>query len=136
MLGLGATLINNDKIIAFTSKSLSDAESWYANIESELLQWYLVVKDSTHVYRKEFWIESDHKSLENIQNKNIAQTLPRLQRVSLRLQPYDAKIIYSQGIDMKIPDYLLRTQPTQVEEIELDLSIHTVNISAQKQTDL
>ena len=35
-------------------------------------QWYLVAKDSTHVYRKEFQIESDHKPLKNIQNKNFA----------------------------------------------------------------
>ena len=37
---------------------------------------------------------------------------------------------------MEIPDYLWKTQPTQGEEIELDQSIHTVNISAQKQADL
>ena len=37
---------------------------------------------------------------------------------------------------MKIPDNFLRTQPTQGEEIEVDLHIHTVNISAQKQVDL
>ncbi len=37
---------------------------------------------------------------------------------------------------MKIPDYFSRTQPTQGEEIELNLSIHTVNISEQKQVDL
>ena len=54
----------------------------------------------------------------------------------LKLQPYDAKIIYRPGIDMKIPDFLLRTQPTQGEEIKLKLNIHTVNVSAQKQADL
>ena len=37
---------------------------------------------------------------------------------------------------MKLPDYLSRTQPTQGEEVELYLSIHIVNISAQKQEDL
>ena len=54
----------------------------------------------------------------------------------LRLQPYNTKIIYRSGIEMKITDYLTRTKPTRGEEIELDLSIHTVNISAQKQADL
>ena len=37
---------------------------------------------------------------------------------------------------MKIPDYLSKIQPTQGEEIELDVTIYTVNISAQKQIDL
>ena len=36
---------------------------------------------------------------------------------------------------MKVPDYLSRIQPTQGEEIELDLNIRTINISAQKQID-
>ena len=48
----------------------------------------------------------------------------------LRLKPYDAKITYRPGIEIKIPDYLI--QQTQSEEIELDLNIHTVNVSAQK----
>ena len=51
------------------------------------------------------------------------------------LVPHNSKIIYRPGIEMKIPDYLSRTQPTQSEEIELDLIMHTVNI-AQKQADL
>ena len=37
---------------------------------------------------------------------------------------------------MKIPDYFSKKQPTQGGEISLDLNIHTVNISAQKQVDL
>ena len=98
MLGLGATLINDNKIVAFALR--------YTNID---WQWYLVAIDSTHVYEKEFRIESDHKPLENIQNQNIAQAPPRLQRMLLRLQPYDAQIMYRPGIEMKIPDYLLRT---------------------------
>ena len=37
---------------------------------------------------------------------------------------------------MRTPDYLSRTQPTQGEEIELDLTIHTVDITVQKQIEL
>ena len=48
ILGLGATLTNDNKIIAFSSKRQSDAESRYENIERESYwQWYLVEKDST-----------------------------------------------------------------------------------------
>ena len=54
----------------------------------------------------------------------------------LRLQPYDVKITYRPRIEMKIPDYFSRIQPTQGKEIEIDLNIHIVDISAQKQADL
>ena len=136
ILGLGATLINDYTIIAFASKRLSVAKLWYANIERELLAVVFgCERFHTYVYGKESQIESDYKPLENIQNKNIAQASPRLQTMLLRLQPYVAKIIYRPGIDMKIPDYLLKTQPAQGVEIESVLSIHTVNISAQKQVD-
>ena len=137
MSGLGATLINDNKIVAFASKRLTDTESRYANIERELLAVVFgCERFHTYVYGKEFQIESDHKPLENIQNKNIAQTPPRLQRMLLRLQPYDAQILYKPGKKMRIPDYLSRTHPTQGEEIELDLTIHTVEITVQKQIEL
>ena len=93
MSGLGAMLINDNKIVAFASKRLTDTESRYANIERELLAVVFgCERFHTYVYRKEFQIESDHKPQENIQNKNIAQAPPRLQRMLLRLQPYDAQI--------------------------------------------
>ena len=126
---LGATLIND--------KRLMDTESRYANIERELLAVVFgCERFHTYVYGKEFQMESDQKPLENMQNKNIAQAPPRLQRMLLRLQPYDAQILYKPSKEMRIPDYLSRTQPTQGEEIELDLTIHTVDITVQKQTEL
>ena len=137
MSGLGATLINDNKIVAFASKRLTDTESRYANIERELLAVaFGCERFHRYVYRKEFQIESDHKPLENIQNKNIAKALPRLQRMLLRLQPYDAQILYKPGKEMRIPDFLSRIQPTQGEKIELDLTIHTVDITVQKQIEL
>ena len=116
MSGTGATLINDNKIVAFGSKRLTDTESRYANIERELQAVVFgCERFHTYVYGKEFQTESDHKPLENIQNKNIAQAPPRLQRMLLRLQPYDAQILYKPGKEIRIPDYLSRTQPTQGE---------------------
>ena len=94
MSGLGATLINDNKIVAFDSKRLTDTESRYTNIERELLAVVFgCERFHTYIYGKEFQIESDHKPLENIQNKNIAQAPPRLQRMLLRLQPYNAQML-------------------------------------------
>ena len=121
MLGLGATLINDNKIIAFVSKKLTDAETRYANIE--------------RVHIEKIPDQMRPQPFENILNKNVAQAPPRLQGMLLRLQLYDTKNIYEPGKEMNIPDYLLRIQPTQSEEIELGLTIHTADITVKKQND-
>ena len=89
--GLGACLIqqhkSKDQLIAFTSKSLTDAETRYANIERELLaivfacQWF-----STYLLGRSFVAESDHKPLGMIAMKNLANAPPCLQRMLLELQ--------------------------------------------------
>ena len=83
-LGLGAALIqvqpaepDKERVIAFASKSLSDVETRYANIERELLAVVFgVEKFHTYLYGSEFTVESDHKPLESIVSKNLAQAPP------------------------------------------------------------
>ena len=60
-----------------------------------------------------FTVESDHKPLENIQYKSMANTPPRLQRMMLRLQPYDYNIVYRPGREMVLADALSRLDPTR-----------------------
>ena len=63
--GLGAVLLQDKKPIVYTSKSLTDAEKRYANIERELLAVVFgAERFHTYVYGKEFTVESDHKLLE------------------------------------------------------------------------
>ena len=97
--GLGACLIQKhnreDQPIAFASKSLTDEETRYANIERELLaiifvcQWF-----STYLLGRGFIAESDHKPLEMIAMKNLTNVPPCLQRMLLELQRYDVTIKY------------------------------------------
>ena len=92
-----------DQPIAFASKSLTDAETRYANIERELLaivfacQWF-----STYLLGRSFVAESDHKPLEMIAMKNLANAPPRLQRMLLELQKYDVTIKYRPGKEMQL----------------------------------
>ena len=89
--GLGAALIQIDpvhpqkeRIVAFASKSLSEVESRYANIERKLLAFVFgIEKFHTYVFGSNVLVESDHKPLETIVLKNIAQAPPRLQRILL-----------------------------------------------------
>ena len=96
--GLGAVLMQDSQPIAFASKSLTDTEARYANIERELLAVvYACERFHTYLYGKPFVVHSDHKPLEMIQLKNLHAAPPRLQRMLLHLQNYDVTIRYRPG---------------------------------------
>ena len=130
MIGLGAALIQCGKPIAFASKALTPTESRYANIERELLAVVFgLEKFHTYVYGKPLIVYSDHKPLENIIEKPLNMAPPRLQRMLLRIQPYDVEVKYRPGKDMIYADYLSRVGPTPGPSIELEQAIHMVQIS-------
>ena len=89
--GLGACLIQKhnreDQPIAIASKNLTDMETRYANIERELLAIvFACQRFSTYLLGRSFTAESDHKPLEMIAMKNLANAPPHLQRMLLELQ--------------------------------------------------
>ena len=97
--GLGACLIQKhngeDQPIAFARKSLTDAETRYANIERELLGIVFACQHfSTYLLGRSFIAESDHKLLEMIAMKNLVNAPPHLQRMLLELQRYHVTIKY------------------------------------------
>ena len=82
--GLGATLIQNDGPVTFASKALTPTEQRYANNERELLACVFGAECfRTYVFGRHFTIESDHKSLEQISMKNLADAPVCLQRMLL-----------------------------------------------------
>lgn len=101
MKGVGAALTQEGRPIAFASKSLTDTEHRYANIEREMLAVvYACEKFHTFVFGRSFTILSDHKPLEMITLKNLGAAPPRLQRLLLRLQGYDMTVKYKPGKEM------------------------------------
>ena len=82
--GLGVCIIQDNKPIAFTSKSLIDTETWYANIERELLAIIFGCEEfHTYLYIRSFVVETDHKPLEMICLKNLISAPVHLQRMLL-----------------------------------------------------
>ena len=137
--GIGAALTQEDKPIAFASKALTEAEKRYANIERELLAVvYGCERFHTYIFGKKFIVETDHKPLEQIQKKNLANTPPRLQRMMLRLQQYDVEIIYKPGKEMVLPDMLSRLKPTSADHqaVDLEQSIYAVQFSSERLEEL
>ena len=124
--GLGACLIQKhngeDQPIAFASKSLTDVETWYANIERELLAIvFACQRFSTYLLGRSFIAESNHKLLEMIAMKNLANVPPHLQRMLLELQRYDVTIKYRPGEQMQLADTLSHCPARASMEIKLDL---------------
>ena len=79
-IGLGAALLQNGKPIAFASKALTETECRYANIEREMLAAVFGAdRFHTYIYGQSFTIKSDHKLLESISRKNLADTSAWLQ---------------------------------------------------------
>ena len=122
--GLGACLIQDGKPIAFASKSLTGAESRYANIERELLAVvFACIRFNTYLQGRRFTVQSDHKPLEMIHLKSMHNAPPRLQRMLLQLQKYDMKIEYKPGSEMLLADALSRCPARYSQEIKLDLRV-------------
>ena len=73
-------------------------------------------------------IESDHKLLESISRKNLADMHTWLQCMMLHLQGYELTICYCPGKEMVIPDTLSRFNPWPGPDFPLDMAIHHAHI--------
>ena len=124
--GLGAALFQNNKPIAFASKALTPAETRYANIERELLAVvYGCEKIHSYLYGRSFVAKTDHHLLEQIYKKNLMQAPPRLQRMLLRLQPFDCVIKYLPGREMVTANALSRLLPLDEFEVpDMNVKVH------------
>ena len=115
---------------------LTPTEQRYANNERELLTCVFgAERFQTYVFSRHFMIESDHKSLEQISMKNLADAPLHLQRMLLQLQDYDFTIKYHPGEEMAVADTLSRYSPADTPEILLDISVNHVYINAEKKRD-
>ena len=68
--GLGAALLQDSKPTAFASKTVTDVETRYANIECKCLSVCFGLENyHTYVYVQHITVQNDHKPLEMIQKK-------------------------------------------------------------------
>ena len=127
--GLSVALLQNNRPIAFASKTLTDVETRYANIERECLSvCYGLEKFHTCIYGKHITVQNNHKLLEMIQRKPIHTAPPRLQCMLLHLQKYNYTIQYIPGQNMVLADRLSRfPSPHDKLPIEFYQNIHALN---------
>ena len=106
-VGLGGILTQDNHILSYTSRSLTEVESRYSQTEREALAivWACEHFDMYTNGAQHFTVITDHKPLENIWQKT--NPTPRIQRWGLRLQPYKFTISYQPG-SSNPSDYLSR----------------------------
>ena len=116
----------------FASKTLTDVETRYANIERECPSMcFGLEKLHTYTYGKQVIVQNNHKTLEMIQRKPIHAAPPRLQCILLRLQKYDYTVQYIPGNDMVFTDRLSRFPSCKNSiPIELHQNIQTINFNS------
>ena len=111
LLGYGAAILQDGKVIEYASRSLTRTErDTFSNIERELMGVvFALERFHQYVYAKsDVTVETDHKPLINIRRKSLMNAPKRLQRLLLRLQPYDVSMVYKPGSQMFIGDTLSR----------------------------
>ena len=113
--GLGAVLLqqldSQWKPIAFASRSMSDTEKRYAQIEKEALaSTWACEKFSTYILGKKFAIETDHKPLVPLLGlKHLDSLPPRILQFRLRLARFDYDIEHVPGKHLYTADTLSRS---------------------------
>lgn len=139
---MGAVLLQDGRPVEYASRTLTDTQARYAQIEKELLA-IVFACERFHQYlfgKNKVIVESDHKPLESIFKKPMMSVPIRLQRMLLRLQSYDLVVTYKPGKFMYIPDTLSRSPLSDVynDEVtnnviqQVKLMIDSLNISMNK----
>ena len=79
--GLGAVLFQDGQPVTYASSALTSAETRYAQIEKEMLSIVNACRkfSPVHLWEADVLVYNDHKPLEAIYKKPLAQTPLRLQ---------------------------------------------------------
>ncbi|KAK2707367.1 hypothetical protein QYM36_015155 [Artemia franciscana] len=127
--GVGTQLITDGATVAFASRSLSETERRYSQMENELLDITFACKHfHQYLFSQKVYVITYHKPLEAILSKAINHAPPRLQSMMLAIQPYDLTFHYRPGKEIPVADTLSRLHLFDVDkeaESKGELAIHT-----------
>ena len=131
---LRAALVQNDKVIAYTTRAQNSTEQNYSQTQKELKAIeHACEKFHTYIYAKPVTVESDHQPLETIFKKQIQRAPNRLQSMLLRLSIYDITVKYKKGKSIFLADTLSRAPLPETSHKELEeMMVHKVAISDEK----
>ena len=124
---------NNLRPIAYASKTLSQTESNYSNIERDLLG---VVFSCLHLkhfaYGCKVTLITDHKPLVSLFKKSLGSFSLRLARMLLQILDFDLDVVYQPGSQMHLSDAISRLSSHNPDKGDtmpgIDVSVHDVSI--------
>ena len=127
--GLGACLIQKEKVTCYASRALTKTEQNYQNLEREALGTiWGIEKFHYFLHGKEFTLETNQKPLVSIYKKHMIDINPRIQRLIVRSFPYlPFKVVYKEGVDIPVADALSHGTPMDPEN-NIKLPIIAVNM--------
>lgn len=103
--GLGATILQQGRPIAYALRALTKSQRNYAQIEKEALAVVFgCQKFHQYIYGRTVTVESDHKPLESIFRKPLLSAPLCLQRLLLAVHEYVLKIECKPGKLMFVAD--------------------------------
>ena len=105
------------RVVSYASRTLSEAEKRYSQIEKEALSLvYAADKFTNFITEIDIKMETDHKPLlEILQTKPIDDLTPRLQRMRIRLMRFNYTIVYVPGKSLILVDALSRNPLSRKE---------------------
>ncbi|PIK48832.1 hypothetical protein BSL78_14290 [Apostichopus japonicus] len=107
--GLGSALLQDGKPVAYASRTLTETERGYAQIEKEMLAVSYGLKKFHHyTYGRQVYVITDHKPLVSIIKKPLSKAPRRLQSLLLQTQEYNIELSYRPGSQMILSDTLSR----------------------------
>ena len=119
------------KVIAYASRSLTDAESRYGQIEREALAIHFAChKFQLYLLGKTFTVITDHKPLVHIFNKPRSQMPYRIERIRMKLLGFSFTVKHTPGTDN--PSDFMSRKPLRIKQEdrksakELERHVHFV----------
>ena len=98
-------------------------------LSANYLQLSLTVLDSITICMLENLKHSDHKHLEDIHLKHLSDAPARLQRLLLKLQPYNLTIKNIPGRNVVVADALSQVNPKGNVKVKgLDVTVHEMSL--------
>ena len=139
--GFGAVLLQNGKPVVFAGRALLPAEQHYSALEKELTAIVFALKRlHNYVHGGKITIQTDHKPLVPMFNREVHLSSIRQQRLLLKVHEYDVTLEYLKGKDNCVADALSRmpvaTEDPQPQDTETTIPVHaitsTVNASESR----
>lgn len=107
--GIGSILLQDGHPVAYASAALTPAQQRYAQIEKELLAVVFACEQFYYyICGRSVVVETDHKPLIGLHQKEFYKISPRLQRLLLRIQRFTVKLVHVPRKHLTVADTLSR----------------------------